>query len=56
VEVMAFIASAQVGHARWQVNIILSVLYVVGISLSGYAIFKPKQQPVGANEQEVPYA
>jgi hypothetical protein len=56
VEVMAFIASAQVGHARWQVNMMLSVLYVVGISLSGYAIFKPKQQPVGANEQEVPYA
>jgi hypothetical protein len=56
VEVMACIASAQVGHARWQVNIILSVLYVVGISLSGYAIFKPKQQPVYSNEQEVPYA
>ena len=56
VEVMAFIASAQVGHARWQVNMMLSGLYVVGISLAGYAIFKPKQQPVGSNEQEVPYA
>ena len=40
VEVMAFIASAEVGNARWQVNVVLSVLYVVGIGLSGYAIFK----------------
>ena len=40
VEVMAFIASAQVGHARWQVNVILSALYVVGIGLSGYSLFK----------------
>jgi hypothetical protein len=40
VEVMAFIASAQVGHARWQVNVVQSVLYVVGIGLSGYSIFK----------------
>jgi hypothetical protein len=56
VEVMAFIASAQVGHARWQVNVVQSALYVVGISLSGYAIYKPKQQLVYSNEQEVPYA
>ena len=40
VEVMAFIASAEVGNARWQVNVILSVLYVVGISLTGFAMFK----------------
>ncbi len=40
VEVMAFIASAQVGHARWQVNVVLSVLYVAGIGLSGYSLFK----------------
>jgi hypothetical protein len=33
VQVMAFIASAEVGHARWQVNVVLSVLYVVGIGL-----------------------
>ena len=39
VEVMAFIASAQVGHARWQVNVILSVLYILGIGLSGFALF-----------------
>jgi hypothetical protein len=40
VEVMAFVASAGVGNARWQVNVVQSVLYVVGISLSGYSIFK----------------
>ena len=40
VEVMAFIASAPIGNARWQVNVVQSVLYVVGISLSGYSIFK----------------
>lgn len=40
VEVMAFIASAPIGNARWPVNVLLSALYVVGISLSGYALFK----------------
>jgi hypothetical protein len=40
VEVMAFIASAPIGNARWQVNVVLSVLYVVGIGLSGYSLFK----------------
>jgi hypothetical protein len=40
VEVMAFIASAEVGNARWQVNVVQSLLYVVGIGLSGYAIFE----------------
>ncbi len=40
VEVMAFFASAYIGHGRWQVNVVQSVLYLVGISLSGYAIFK----------------
>ena len=40
VEVMAFIASAPIGNARWQVNVILSTLYVVGIGLSGYSLFK----------------
>jgi len=40
VEVMAFIASAPIGNARWQVNIPQSVLYVVGIGLSGYSLFK----------------
>ena len=40
IEVMAFIASAKVGHARWQVNVVLSILYVVGIGVTGYALFK----------------
>jgi hypothetical protein len=40
VEVMAFIASARVGNARWQVNVVQSVLYLVGIGLSGYSLFK----------------
>ena len=44
VEVMAFIASAEVGNARWQVNAVQSALYVVGISLVGRAMFTSKQQ------------
>ena len=43
VEVMAFIASAQVGHARWQVNVILSILYILGIGLTGYALSTSKE-------------
>lgn len=40
VELLAFIASAEVGNARWQVNVVLSVLYVLGIGLAGYSIFR----------------
>jgi hypothetical protein len=40
VEVMAVIASAPIGNARWQVNVVQSVLFVVGIGLSGYSLFK----------------
>jgi hypothetical protein len=40
VEILAFVASAPIGNARWQVNVVLSALYVVGISLSGYSLFK----------------
>jgi hypothetical protein len=40
VEVMAFVASAGVGNARWQVNVVQSVLYLVGISLTGWSLFK----------------
>ena len=40
VEVMAYIASAPIGNARWQVNVVQSFLYVVGIGLSSYPIFK----------------
>jgi hypothetical protein len=42
VEVMAFIASAPIGNARWPVNVVQSILYVVGIGLCAYPIFKPK--------------
>jgi hypothetical protein len=44
VEVMAFIASAPIGNARWPVNVVLSVLYVVGIGLCAYPILKPKSR------------
>jgi hypothetical protein len=40
VESMAFIASAGVGNARWQVNVLQSVLYILGIGLSGWSLFK----------------
>ena len=46
VEVMAFIASAGVGNARWQVNILQSVLYVIGIGLSGHSIFSASNQVI----------
>jgi hypothetical protein len=44
VEILAFIASAPIGNARWQVNIVLSALYVVGIGLSGYSLFKEDKE------------
>ena len=40
VEVMAFLASSYIGHGRWQVNVVQSVLYLAGICLSGISIFK----------------
>jgi hypothetical protein len=40
VEIFAFVASAPLGNARWQVNLVLSILYIGGIGLSGYSIFK----------------
>lgn len=40
VQVMAFIASAPIGNARWQMNIIQTALYVVGIGLSGYSLLQ----------------
>ena len=51
-ELLAFIASAEVGNVwlRWQVNVVQSVLYLVGIGLSGYSIFRSKQQAVGSSK------
>jgi hypothetical protein len=46
VEVKAFVASAPIGNARWQVNIILSASYIVGIGLSGYSLFKGDETPI----------
>ena len=40
IEVMAFLASSYIGHGRWQVNVLQSILYLAGISLSGFSIFK----------------
>ena len=42
VEILAFVASAPIGNARWQVNVVQSILYVVGIGLCAYPILKPK--------------
>lgn len=47
VELMAFIGSAQVANARWQVNVVLSVLYVVGIGLTSYALFRRSASDLG---------
>jgi uncharacterized membrane protein YhaH (DUF805 family) len=40
VEVMAILASSYIGHGRWQVNVVQGVLYLVGIGLSGWSLFK----------------
>lgn len=40
IEVTAFLASSHIGHGRWQVNVLQSILYVVGIGLSTYPILK----------------
>jgi hypothetical protein len=42
IEVMAFLASSHIGHGRWQVNVLQSILYIVGIGLSAYPILSPK--------------
>lgn len=44
IEVMAFLASSYIGNGRWQVNVLQSVLYLIGISLSGYSIFKGEKK------------
>jgi hypothetical protein len=40
IEFMAFLASSYIGYGRWQVNVVQSVLYLTGIGLSGFFIFK----------------
>jgi hypothetical protein len=39
IELMAFIASSYIENGRWQVNLVQSILYITGISLSGYSLF-----------------
>jgi hypothetical protein len=40
IEVMAFLASSYIGHGRWQVNVLQSILYIIGIGLCAYPILK----------------
>jgi hypothetical protein len=40
IEVMAFWASSYIGHGRWQVNVLQSILYIVGIGLCAYPMPK----------------
>jgi hypothetical protein len=42
-EIFAFIASAPFNHTRWQVNVVLSLLYIVGLAFSGLALHKDKE-------------
>jgi hypothetical protein len=53
VEVMAFIASAPIGNARWQLYAAMSVIYAVGIGLAGYSIFRRQRQHSDAAEEGV---
>jgi hypothetical protein len=39
IEAMAFLASSYIGHGRWQVNVLQSILYFAGICLCAYPIF-----------------
>ena len=39
VQIMSWIAFAAIGNQRWQVNVVLSIFYVVGIGMAGYSIF-----------------
>jgi hypothetical protein len=39
VQIMSFIAFSAIRNQRWQVNVLLSALYVVGIGLAGYSLF-----------------
>ena len=47
IEVMAFLASSYIGHGRWQVNVLQSILYIVGIGLSAYPILKTNHRLQG---------
>jgi uncharacterized membrane protein YhaH (DUF805 family) len=40
IEVMAFLASSYIGHGRWQVNVLQSILYLAGMGLCAPAVLK----------------
>jgi hypothetical protein len=44
VEVMAFVASAPIGNARWQLYVAMSAIYAMGIGLSGYDLFRGRNR------------
>ena len=52
IEVMAFWASAYVGHGRWQVNVLQTALYLVGIGFSASALFAPSNR-TGLSHQQL---
>ena len=47
IEVMAFWASSYIGHGRWQVNVLQSILYIIGIGLCAYPILKTNHRLQG---------
>ncbi|MBI5966034.1 MAG: hypothetical protein HY863_21345 [Chloroflexi bacterium] len=47
IEVMAFLASSYIGHGRWQVNVLQSILYIAGIGLCAYPILKTNRRLQG---------
>jgi hypothetical protein len=47
IEVMAFWASSYIGHGRWQVNVLQSILYIVGIGLCASPILKTNNRLYG---------
>lgn len=44
IEAMAFYASSYIGHGRWQVNVLQSILYLLGIGLCAYPMLKSNEQ------------
>jgi hypothetical protein len=45
IEGMAFLASSYIGYGRWQVNVVQSALYIVGVGLCACPILKPRSRP-----------
>lgn len=42
VQILAFVAWSAVGNLRWPVNVVLTALYVVGIGLVGFSIWRER--------------